>query len=99
MRASATRKSRNGEERAAGGPPAEVDRAYVDRPVPIPHDLVTTQPSLVATMVEELALTRTDRVLEVGTGYGWQTALLASLARFVWSVERPADRVRRQRVG
>jgi protein-L-isoaspartate(D-aspartate) O-methyltransferase len=77
--------------RSAFVPAAEVDRAYVDRPIPIPHDLVTTQPSLVARMVEALALTRTERVLEVGTGYGWQTALLASLARFVWSVERWAD--------
>jgi protein-L-isoaspartate(D-aspartate) O-methyltransferase len=77
--------------RAAFVPASEVRRAYVDRPIPIPHDLVTTQPSLVARMVEALALTRTQRVLEVGTGYGWQTALLASLAHFVWSVEWWAD--------
>jgi protein-L-isoaspartate(D-aspartate) O-methyltransferase len=42
-------------------------------------------------MVEALALTGSERVLEVGTGYGWQTALLASLAGFVWSVERWPD--------
>ena len=77
--------------RASFVPRTDVGRAYVDRPIPIPHGLVTTQPSLVARMVEALALTRTERVLEVGTGYGWQTALLASLARFVWSVERWAD--------
>jgi protein-L-isoaspartate(D-aspartate) O-methyltransferase len=67
------------------------DRAYVDAPIPIPHDQVTTQPSLVARMVEALALQGNERVLEIGTGYGWQTALLARLAREVFSVERFAD--------
>ncbi|HEU6446030.1 MAG TPA: protein-L-isoaspartate(D-aspartate) O-methyltransferase [Gaiellaceae bacterium] len=72
--------------------PAErVDLANVDTPVPIPHEQVTTQPSLVARMVEALALEGTERVLEVGTGYGWQTALLAELAEEVFSVERFAD--------
>jgi protein-L-isoaspartate(D-aspartate) O-methyltransferase len=72
--------------------PAEfADRAYVDTPIPIPHDQVTTQPSLVARMVEALALEGNERVLEIGTGYGWQTALLARLAREVFSVERFAD--------
>src|SRR5438094_434385 len=63
-------------------------RAYVDEPLPIPHGQVTMQPSLVAKMVDALALTSSERVLEIGTGYGWQTALLARLASFVWSVER-----------
>lgn len=72
--------------------PAErVDLANLDTPVPIPHEQVTTQPSLVARMVEALALEGTERVLEVGTGYGWQTALLAELAEEVFSVERFAD--------
>jgi protein-L-isoaspartate(D-aspartate) O-methyltransferase len=66
-------------------------RAYVDTPVPIPHDQVTTQPSLVAQMVDALELTASDRVLEIGAGYGWQTALLARLAAEVWSIERFAD--------
>jgi protein-L-isoaspartate(D-aspartate) O-methyltransferase len=66
-------------------------RAHVDAPVPIPHDQVTTQPSLVAQMVDALALTGSERVLEIGTGYGWQTALLTRLAAEVWSVERFAD--------
>jgi protein-L-isoaspartate(D-aspartate) O-methyltransferase len=77
--------------RAEFVPPGVVDRAYVDAPLRIPHGQVTTQPSLVAKMVEALALTGTERVLEVGTGYGWQTALLARLAREVWSVERWPD--------
>jgi protein-L-isoaspartate(D-aspartate) O-methyltransferase len=67
------------------------DRADVDSPLPIPHGQVTTQPSLVARMVEALELSGAERVLEVGTGYGWQTALLAHLAEEVWSVERFAD--------
>jgi len=65
-----------------------IDDAYTDRPLPIPHGQVTTQPSLVAAMVEALELDGHERVLEVGTGYGWQTALLARLAAFVWTVER-----------
>ena len=72
-------------------PPEFADRADLDSPIPIPHSQVTTQPSLVARMVEALALQGDERVLEIGTGYGWQTALLARLARDVFSVERFAD--------
>lgn len=68
-----------------------IEHAYVDIPLPIPHDQVTTQPSLVARMVEALDLSGSERVLEIGTGYGFQTALLACLADFVWSVERWPD--------
>jgi protein-L-isoaspartate(D-aspartate) O-methyltransferase len=68
--------------------PADVaHRAYVDAPLRIPHDQVTTQPSLVAKMVEALGLRGDEKVLEVGTGFGFQTALLAYLATFVWSIE------------
>jgi protein-L-isoaspartate(D-aspartate) O-methyltransferase len=77
--------------RSAFVPSMLVDRAYVDEPLPIGHGQVTTQPSLVARMVEALALDGPERVLEIGTGYGWQTALLARLADFVWSVERWPD--------
>lgn len=72
-------------------PPEHTDRAYYDTPVPIPNEQVTTQPSLVARMVEALDLGPDDRTLEIGTGYGWQTALLARVCREVWSVERYAD--------
>ncbi len=72
-------------------PPELVERAYVDEPLPIPHGQVTTQPSLVAKMVEALGLAGDERVLEIGTGYGFQTALLARLASEVWSVERWPD--------
>jgi len=72
-------------------PPEHEQEAYVDRPLPLPHEQVTTQPSLVARMLEGLALTGKERVLEIGTGYGFQTALLARLGGFVWSVERWPD--------
>jgi protein-L-isoaspartate(D-aspartate) O-methyltransferase len=76
----------------SGFVPPDVGRwAYLDRPVPIPHGQVTTQPSLSAKMIEALKLTGAERVLEVGTGYGFQTALLARLASFVYSVERFQD--------
>jgi protein-L-isoaspartate(D-aspartate) O-methyltransferase len=72
-------------------PPPLAASADVDRPLPIPHGQVTTQPSLIARMVEALGLAGSERVLEIGTGYGWQTALLARLAAEVWSVERWDD--------
>jgi protein-L-isoaspartate(D-aspartate) O-methyltransferase len=67
--------------------------AYLDEPVAISHKQVTTQPSLVAKMVEALALQGHEKVLEVGTGYGYQTALLAMLAREVWSIELWQDMI------
>jgi protein-L-isoaspartate(D-aspartate) O-methyltransferase len=57
-------------------PPDWVGQAYRDRPIPIPHGQVTTQPSLVARMVDSLRLRGDERVLEVGTGLGFQTAVL-----------------------
>jgi protein-L-isoaspartate(D-aspartate) O-methyltransferase len=77
--------------RASFVPPEHASDAHVDMPIPIPHGQVTTQPSLSVRMIEALALTGSERVLEIGTGYGFQTALLARLATFVWSVERFAD--------
>ena len=77
--------------RAGFVPPELVPEAYLDAPLPIPHRQVTTQPSLVARMVEALALRGDERVLEVGSGYGFQTAILARLAASVWSVERWPD--------
>ncbi|MFK0258637.1 protein-L-isoaspartate(D-aspartate) O-methyltransferase [Streptomyces sp. NPDC090445] len=79
--------------RAAFVPAAEADSAYRDVPVPLPGGQVTTQPSLVAMMVAALGLTGGERVLEIGTGYGWQTALLARLAGHVVSVERRPELV------
>ena len=72
-------------------PPGLAGRAYLDEPLPIAHEQVTTQPSLVARMVEALDLDGDERVLEIGTGTGWQTALIARLAGLVWSIERWPD--------
>jgi protein-L-isoaspartate(D-aspartate) O-methyltransferase len=77
--------------RARFVPSEYVDQAYLDWPLPIPHGQVTTQPSLSAKMIEALDLTGSERVLEIGTGYGFQTALLARLSRSVYSVERFPD--------
>lgn len=68
--------------------PADYARiAYTDQPIPLSHGQVTSQPSLSAAMVAALGLTGRERVLEVGTGYGYQTALLARLAGQVVSIE------------
>jgi protein-L-isoaspartate(D-aspartate) O-methyltransferase len=77
--------------RAAFVPLDEIRLAYRDEPVRIPHGQVTTQPSLSARMVEALRLAGSEHVLEVGTGYGYQTALLAQLASFITSIERWPD--------
>jgi protein-L-isoaspartate(D-aspartate) O-methyltransferase len=77
--------------RAAYVPLDQVGSAYRDEPVRIRHGQVTTQPSLSARMVQALRLTGTEHVLEVGTGHGYQTALLAHLASFVTSIERWPD--------
>jgi protein-L-isoaspartate(D-aspartate) O-methyltransferase len=77
--------------RAAFVPLDQVELADHDAPIPIPHGQVTTQPSLSATMIQALRLAGAEHVLEVGTGYGYQTALLAQLASFVTSIERWPD--------
>jgi protein-L-isoaspartate(D-aspartate) O-methyltransferase len=61
--------------------------AYEDRPLPIGHHQTISQPYIVAYMTEALALTGTERVLEVGTGSGYQTAVLGTLAAEVYSLE------------
>jgi protein-L-isoaspartate(D-aspartate) O-methyltransferase len=61
--------------------------AYLDRPLPIGHGQTISQPRMVAMMLEELALTGNERVLEVGAGSGYQTALLAELSGSVVGVE------------
>ncbi|GAA5038950.1 protein-L-isoaspartate(D-aspartate) O-methyltransferase [Thermocatellispora tengchongensis] len=77
--------------RAEFVPAAHAAAAYDDRPIPIPHGQVTTQPSLSARMIEALGLRGTEHVLEVGTGLGFQTALLARLAADVVTIERWPD--------
>ena len=72
-------------------PPAAADQAYEDHPVSIGHGQTISQPYMVAWMTQELGLAGTERVLEVGTGSGYQTALLARLAAQVHTVERIAE--------
>jgi protein-L-isoaspartate(D-aspartate) O-methyltransferase len=69
-------------------PEAVQHRAYDDAPLPIGFGQTASQPSLQATYLQILQLQPTDRVLEIGTGSGFQTALLAQLAGHVYSVER-----------
>ncbi len=63
-------------------------QAYNDRPLPIGDKQTISQPYMVALMTEVLALTGREKVLEVGTGSGYQTAILAECAAKVFSVER-----------
>jgi protein-L-isoaspartate(D-aspartate) O-methyltransferase len=63
-------------------------RAYEDHPLPIGDGQTISQPYVVALMLESLQLAPTDKVLEVGTGSGYVTALLAELAAKVFSIER-----------
>lgn len=72
-------------------PPAYADQAYEDHPVSIGHGQTISQPYMVAWMTQELALAGGERVLEIGTGSGYQTALLARLAAQVYTVERIAE--------
>lgn len=69
-------------------PEAVHHRAYEDAPLPIGYGQTASQPSLQALYLQTLRLTPRDRVLEIGTGSGFQTALLAQLAGHVYSVER-----------
>ena len=65
--------------------------AFVDMEIPIGHGEVMLAPKLEARLLQELTLKKTDRVLEVGTGSGYMTALLAALAGHVYSVEMHPD--------
>lgn len=67
------------------------DMAYEDGPLPIGHDQTISQPYIVALMTQMLELKPSDHVLEVGTGSGYQTAVLCELAHFVYSLERHAE--------
>jgi protein-L-isoaspartate(D-aspartate) O-methyltransferase len=73
--------------REAFVPPEVRDLAYVNRPLPIGHGQTISQPFIVALMTDMLALTPAARVLEIGTGCGYQTAILAELAAWVYTVE------------
>jgi len=68
--------------------PEEQHMAYEDRPLPIGYDQTISQPLIIAIMTEALELTGSEKVLEVGTGSGYQAAILAELARHVITTER-----------
>jgi protein-L-isoaspartate(D-aspartate) O-methyltransferase len=70
------------------------DRAYEDMPLPISCGQTISQPSVVALMTQALAVTPRDKVLEIGTGSGYQAAILSQLARRVYTVDRHKRLVR-----
>jgi protein-L-isoaspartate(D-aspartate) O-methyltransferase len=72
-------------------PPELAARAYDNRPLPIGHDQTISQPLIVAVMTHLLHLSPEARVLEIGTGSGYQTAILAELAQEVVTIEVVED--------
>jgi len=72
-------------------PSASQSEAYEDRPLPIGDGQTISQPYMVAIMTQSLNLTGGEKILEIGTGSGYQTAVLAELAREVFTVERLFD--------
>ncbi len=68
-------------------PEGQAVSAYEDRPLPIGSEQTISQPYVVAFMTEQLRLTGKEKVLEIGTGSGYQTAILAELAAKVYSIE------------
>ncbi len=69
-------------------PPAVRHLAYEDRPLPIGLEQTISQPFIIALMTQALRLTGKEKVLEIGTGSGYQAAILAELSRLVITVER-----------
>jgi protein-L-isoaspartate(D-aspartate) O-methyltransferase len=67
------------------------NEAYADHPIPIPEQQTTSQPYMIAAMIQAAQIKPEDRVLEIGAGSGYQTALLAELASQVFAVERYAS--------
>ena len=72
--------------------------AYEDMPLPIGHEQTISQPLMVAMMTEALQLQGHERVLEIGTGSGYQAAILSRLAAVVFSIERIAELAAQARV-
>ncbi len=71
--------------------------AYGDFPIPIGHGQTISQPYIVAFMTEQLALHGYEKVLEIGTGSGYQTAVLAELAEHIYTIERIAALLERSK--
>ncbi len=68
-------------------PPSRIHDAYLDEPLPIGKDQTISQPYIVAFMTEQLHLKKHSRVLEIGTGSGYQAAVLAQIADSVFTIE------------
>src|SRR5947209_2921022 len=62
--------------------------AYADHPIPIAEQQTTSQPYIIASMIQAAEISPADRVLEIGAGSGYQTAVLAELASHVVAIER-----------
>ena len=75
-------------------PEAFMDKCYEDTALPIGHGQTVSQPSVVALMLQALAPQPRDKVLEIGTGSGYQTAILTYLCRRVYTIERHKDLLR-----
>ncbi|MEO0744362.1 MAG: protein-L-isoaspartate(D-aspartate) O-methyltransferase [Pseudomonadota bacterium] len=73
------------------------DRAYEDMPLPIACGQTISQPSVVGLMTQALQVTPRDKVLEIGTGSGYQAAILAKIARRVYTIDRHRRLVREAR--
>ena len=69
-------------------PPGSQSESYEDRPLPIGDGQTISQPYMVAIMTQSLELEGGEKILEIGTGSGYQTAILAELARMVFTMER-----------
>jgi protein-L-isoaspartate(D-aspartate) O-methyltransferase len=69
-------------------PEESVNRAYADFPLPIGHGQTISQPYIVALMTQCLGLSGREKVLEIGTGSGYQSAILAQLCRHLYTIER-----------
>ena len=71
--------------------PVDIDQAYGDHPLSIDCEQTISQPFIVGSMTQELQLNTDSRVLEIGTGCGYQTAVLAEIVQHVYTIERIPD--------
>ena len=79
-------------------PPDIRGHAYDDRPLPIGFDLTISQPYIIATMTEAVKVKAGDKVLEIGTGSGYQAAVLAMMGAKVWTIELHEELARRTKL-
>lgn len=75
-------------------PESDIERAYIDRPLPIGHGQTISQPFIVAVMTDLLSVEPHHKVLEIGSGCGYQSAVLAELADRVFAIERIGELAR-----